>query len=107
MFTTESDGVSFEKIEKVLLSIKRSAPILSKPPVFTRAERLMSIREAVFSPYKVLTIDKCDGKVLASNNVGCPPAVPIAVPGEKIDEKAIECFKYYGYKTCLVVDKKL
>jgi arginine/lysine/ornithine decarboxylase len=29
-------------------------------------------------------------------SVGCPPAVPIAVAGEVIDENVIECFKYYG-----------
>jgi arginine/lysine/ornithine decarboxylase len=35
--------------------------------------------------------------------VGCPPAVPIVVSGERIDESAEECFAYYGITHCAVI----
>jgi len=40
---------------------------------------------------------------LAAATVGCPPAVPIVVCGERIDDAAVECFRYYGIECCLVV----
>ena len=42
--------------------------------------------------------------ILASPTVSCPPAIPIVVCGEEVDDEAIELFKYYGIKTCNVID---
>ena len=35
--------------------------------------------------------------------VGCPPAVPIVMSGEEIDENIISCLEYYDIKECAVV----
>ena len=43
------------------------------------------------------------GRILASASVNCPPAVPIAVCGEELDESAVRCFQYYGIENCFVV----
>ena len=43
------------------------------------------------------------GRVLASVTVSCPPAVPIVVSGERINEAALQCFAYYGIESCCVV----
>jgi len=45
------------------------------------------------------------GRVLAAASVGCPPAVPIVVCGERIDESAVRAFAYYGIETCTVVSE--
>ena len=45
----------------------------------------------------------CLGRILTAATVGCPPAVPILVCGERIDEHALACFRYYGIETCTVV----
>ena len=63
----------------------------------------MSVREAAFSPSVELDVENACGRVLAVSNVACPPAIPVVVCGERIDEKAIECFKYYGIERCRVV----
>jgi arginine/lysine/ornithine decarboxylase len=63
----------------------------------------MSVREALLSPSEVLPVGKCVGRVLAAATVGCPPAVPIVVSGERIDQSAVACFAYYGIETCAVV----
>ena len=39
----------------------------------------------------------------ASANVGCPPAVPIAVSGERLDENALAAFRYYGIDSVCVI----
>jgi arginine/lysine/ornithine decarboxylase len=36
------------------------------------------------------------GRVLAQPSVFCPPAIPILVCGEVIDEAAMEAFSYYN-----------
>jgi arginine/lysine/ornithine decarboxylase len=48
-------------------------------------------------------VGECVGRVLAAATVGCPPAVPIVVSGERISESAVACFAYYGIETCAVV----
>ncbi len=103
MFTPEISDEELCKIEKVMLSIAKKEAIDEKMPSFCKMERVMSIREAILSPFECLPIEKCLGRVAASTSVGCPPAVPIIVAGEIIDENVIECFNYYGIKECNVV----
>ena len=63
----------------------------------------MRIREAMFAKSEVLPIGDCLGRVLAEANVSCPPAVPIVVVGEVIDEAAQRALRYYGVTHCRVV----
>lgn len=104
MFTPENSVYSLTRLEKALQTIPPLAPIIDPAPVFRRCERAMSIREAMFSPTATLPVEACVGKILASPCVGCPPAVPIIVCGERIDEAAVSCFRYYGVDHCTVVD---
>ncbi len=78
-------------------AITRAAPRISRPKV------KMSIRDAIFSPFEILPVEQCCGRILSQASVGCPPAVPIVVSGELIDESSIPCFDYYGIKNCKVV----
>ena len=66
----------------------------------------LEIREAMLSDSEVLPAKQCVGRILAVPTVGCPPAVPILVCGEQIDEHAIDCFAYYGLADCCVVKTK-
>ena len=63
----------------------------------------MSIREAVFSESETVSAKDSIGRTLAFSSVGCPPAVPIVVCGEKIDKSAVENFKYYGIENIIAV----
>ena len=101
MLSTSREALS--RLKNVLLEIPKRVPITARAPEFKAANRIMPIREAMLSDYEVLPLDKCLGKTLAVPTVGCPPAVPILVCGEEIDIHAIECFKYYGIKTCKVI----
>ena len=103
MFTPAITDGDTERLTEVLLSLPRRAPLLLCPPPLVRPERVLSVREALLSPAETLPVSECVGRVLAAATVGCPPAVPIVVSGERIDDGAVECFRYYGIETCSVV----
>ena len=103
MLTPETGEDVLVRLEQKVLSIPAKAAITDKPPVFHRSEAVMSIREAAMSVGETLPVEDCIGRVLAAASVGCPPAVPIVVCGERIDEHAAACFAYYGIEHCTVV----
>jgi len=92
-------------LTKLLCSLPRRTPVAEMPPALQRPVQRMSAREALFSPQERLPVEEALGHVLAAANVTCPPAVPIVVCGEEIDESAIACLRYYGIETCTVVRK--
>ncbi|MBQ3916069.1 MAG: aminotransferase class V-fold PLP-dependent enzyme [Ruminococcus sp.] len=66
-------------------------------------EQVMSIRQAAFSPSEEIPVTSAKGRICASVKVPCPPAVPIAVSGERITSQHIALFQNYGIDTVLVV----
>ena len=70
---------------------------------FVFGERVMTIREAIFSECEEVSIENAVGRVCASPTVSCPPAIPIAVSGEKITDEHTELFKKYKIEKILVV----
>lgn len=106
MFTPELSEECLSHIERVLTSVQARAPIVDAPPVLRRQERVLSLREALFAAHCVLPIDECEGKILAESRIACPPAIPIVVRGERMDESAIRCMKYYGIQSCRVVRER-
>ena len=103
MPTPETGLAGLQRLEQVLTAIHRKAPITRQPPVVRAGERAMSVREAMLSPAETLPVFRCEGRIIAAPGVGCPPAVPIVVCGERIDRCAMECFAYYGIEHCTVV----
>ena len=73
------------------------------PPKLCKPKRILSPREAMLAPSETLPIERALGRVLASPGVSCPPAVPILVCGEAIDDAAVEAFRYYGIDRVEVV----
>lgn len=106
MFTPENSEEDILRVKNTLLSIEKKKALKNAPKEFFAPVRAMSVREAVFSPQERLPFYECEGRVLASASVPCPPAVPIVVSGEIIDKNAIELFEYYGIDSCVVVKKK-
>lgn len=106
MPTPETGKSGLEKVEHILSSIPRKKPINTTPPKFAEPEKVMTVREAALSPSEMLPITQCQGRVLATVTVGCPPAVPILVCGERITKEALKCFEYYGITHCSVVIEK-
>ncbi|MBR2029080.1 MAG: aminotransferase class V-fold PLP-dependent enzyme [Oscillospiraceae bacterium] len=103
MFTPETDDKQLEYFVRTLCSIPPKKAVTEVPPKFSSPQTVMSVRRAAFSECEKVAAEDAEGRILASATVGCPPAVPVVVCGEKIDKAAVECFKYYGIDSCWVV----
>lgn len=98
MLTSENDQDDMDKLEKVL---EKNKDIVSdnKNICFNCKEHpkaVMTIREAMMQPQERVLTDKALGRVCGMPLVSCPPAIPIVVSGELIDEFAIEMLKRYN-----------
>lgn len=103
MVTPEIGASDLKRVRDVLLAVPRKSPLTQRPPEFRAGEKVLSVREAMLSPGEMVPVEESKGRILASPSVGCPPAVPILVCGERIDEHAIACFRYYGVEQVATV----
>ncbi|MEE1116497.1 MAG: amino acid decarboxylase, partial [Clostridia bacterium] len=106
MPTPENDIQSLKHLEKALLDFefeKISNDRETKMKAFMASEREMSIREAMFAEFETVDCDRAVGRICAAPTVSCPPAVPIAVSGERINSEQAELLKYYGIEEISVV----
>ena len=102
MLTPEIGTAGLQKLEAALAAVRFRRMVCDPAPKLPVPERICSIREALFAPAEILPAAQCLGRVFASAAISCPPAVPIVVSGERIDEDALRCFAYYGIKSCRV-----
>ena len=102
MVTPETGAEGLERLKTVLLALPKKQPLPPCPLEFRPGEQVLSIRQAMLSPGVVLPVEQCEGRILASASVGCPPAVPILICGERINAHAIDCFRYYGIQSVTV-----
>ena len=105
MLTPQTKTEEIQRLEQALLQIPPKAPILTAPPPLPRPRRVLSIRRAMLARQREIPVDKALGRILASAHVGCPPCIPILACGERIDQAAIRCFRYYGVASCRVVEE--
>ena len=101
MLTPETRGL--ERVTDFLLRLPAREAITAVPPKREAAETVLTPREALLSPFETLPVERCLHRVLASPSVGCPPAVPIAVCGERLNEAALALFRWYGIRELAVV----
>ena len=103
MLTPDIRDGELSKIVDALLGIERRTPITSRPPIPAVSREAMSLRAALLSPFETVPVSNSVGRILATASVGCPPAVPIAISGEVIDERVRDAFLYYGIDRVSVV----
>ncbi len=103
MVTPATAADALTRLEGVLCALPRRDAVTDCPPAMTPPAVAMTPRQALLAPAENLPLSDCIGRVLAAPTVGCPPAVPVLVGGEVVDESAARVFAYYGYTTCRVV----
>ena len=103
MVTPETTVNGLKCLEETLLDIPRKPALPDLTPAFCRCERVLSPRAAMLGACETLPAEQCVGRILASPSVGCPPAVPIVICGERITDQALKAFSYYGITHCTVV----
>ena len=106
MLSDDIEGDAIEKLVAVMTALPKRSAISNGLTCFGMPERVLKPIEAMTSAAERVPVEKALGRVLAGVTVGCPPAVPIAVSGERIDERIIQAFLYYGIESCLVVKEE-
>lgn len=105
MFTPKTGKEGLERLYTALSRIARREAVVTLPPAPSLKVRRLAPKQALLSPFIELPIEKCIGKIAADISVNCPPAVPIIICGEEIDQNAAEAFKYYGVSKLRVIDE--
>lgn len=105
MLTPELTDRTLEALTDALLSLPKKEGIDAPPPAFHAPRSVFSLKEALLCPTKTVSTDAAEGEILGAITVGCPPAVPILMAGERIDRDAIRVFHYYGIQELSVIVK--
>ena len=103
MISPETKEKSIRQLMEVLLTHPKKTPIAERPPAPACRLPVLSPHDALFFPFENVPIEESIGRILASPSVSCPPAVPICICGERIDENALALFRYYGIESCDVI----
>lgn len=103
MLTPSLGEKELQKLLSALTDIKKQPEITLRPIKLPYHEKVTDIRRAMMSQHETLPVEKCVGRVLSEASVGCPPAVPIVMCGERICEDDKEAFLYYGISRCSVI----
>ena len=103
MISPETDERELQALLSALQSVPKRQPVSALPPSLPHQELVLSPRDAMLCPWETVPVEESLGRILASPSVSCPPAIPILVCGERIDEDALRTFRYYGIESCDVV----
>lgn len=67
------------------------------------AEKALTVREAMLAAHEKISVKNAVGRICAAPTVSCPPAIPIAVSGERITREHVALFEAYGIEEIAVV----
>lgn len=98
MLTPENDPQDFARLVEIL-GKNTAAPAQHISLPLAQGERVLSIRQALFAPHEAIAASQSLGRICGAPTVACPPAIPIAVSGERIGAEALELFAHYGVQT--------
>ncbi len=102
MITPENTRKELEKLVEILgINESRYREDENLQPI--KCKQAVSVREAMFAKQELVFVDNSVGRICGVPTVGCPPAIPIVVSGEIIDDTAVDMFKYYGIKEVSVI----
>lgn len=100
-FNKDEDFLRIEKVFSDLKPCKSSKKINVTLPI----NQATSIRQAYFSPQEEVDIENAENRICGFSTVSCPPAIPIALAGERITKEHIALFKKYNVKKIKVIAK--
>ena len=103
MLSPEQGEGMLQQLQQVLTAIARKAPIPDRAPALGKAQQVLRIRDAAFSPCETVPVEEALGRIYAGTGMACPPAVSPVVCGERIESHTIEQLRYYGFATCPVI----
>ena len=102
MLNEQNTDAELEALKCALFSIPRKKEIKERAPTVSYMKMGCSPKEALMSEGECIDTEDACGRIFASLSVSCPPAIPIAVCGEILDEECILRMKYYGVQSVRV-----
>ena len=102
MVTPENNPQDMERL-LTALGENRAPHVPLRALPLARGAQVLPIRQALFAPHELVPADRALGRVCGAPTVSCPPAIPIAVSGERIGREALELFRHYGVERVDVV----
>ena len=103
MPSPENSDEDLDRLFDALSALPRQEREFKSVPKAHASKKCTSIRDAVMADSERLPISECLGRVAATVTLACPPAIPIVMPGEMIDEKTVAAFNYYNVTECEVI----
>ncbi len=102
MFTPGLDEGAYDTVRRAL---PRPRPVPRRPQSLPEpGERVLSPREALLSRRVSVPVSEAVGRMCAEAAVSCPPAIPIAVCGERITPEAAALMEKLGVTRISVVE---
>ena len=102
MLTPDNRPEELDRLEQAL-GFAPAPPKEKAPLPQARGEQALSVRQALFAPQETVAAEASLGRICGAPTVSCPPAVPIAVSGERIGPEALALFAHYGVERVDVV----
>lgn len=99
-FHTEQD---FLRVEKAIQALPNKRPVTLNAVLPPLPNSVMSVRQAVFSPWEEINLEDSIGRIAATTACPCPPGIPVVMPGEMITEEIAMFLKKYRFLTIKVV----
>ena len=103
MLTPRNTPEELDRLRAVLCALPRGARQEMPPIALARPKAACTPRQAAFAPRETIPVENSLGRILALANVSCPPAVPIVMCGEEIDEAAREALCRCGIEEVTVI----
>lgn len=103
MFTPENDPWELEKLSRAICQIPRREALPDEAQQRVEPKAACSPRQAVFGERERIPVGESAGRILANLSVSCPPAVPIIMCGEEIEEAIIPRLRALGWAFVEVV----
>ena len=103
MLSPENGEAALEKLASALCAIPPKDPIATSMPPMAVPKQVMPVAEAILRAGETLPLCRCEGRILASPTVSCPPAIPVLVCGETVTADAIAVMEYYGIQELSVI----
>lgn len=103
MLTPRNTPEELDRLRAALCALPRGVRQEEPPIALVRPKAACTPRQAAFAPRETIPVENSLGRILALANVSCPPAVPIVMCGEEIDEAAREALCRCGIEEVTVI----
>ena len=103
MLTPRNTPEELDRLRAALCALPRGVRQEGPPLALARPKAACTPRQAAFAPRETIPVENSLGRILALANVSCPPAVPIVMCGEEIDEAAREALCRCGIEEVTVI----